>query len=76
MCGNEKCKSINIFYLTDDEKVYIHYDKDYRPIWIQHINIDVERTFIPDKYDIYDATQQYKPKIKILNALPSVLYDC
>jgi hypothetical protein len=76
MCGNKKCKWINIFYLTDDEKVMIHYDDKHRPIWIQHFKGELERTFIEDIHNQYDAIEAYKPKIKILNTLPSVLYDC
>lgn len=77
MCGNDNCKFINIFYLTDDdEKVMIHYDSNYRPIWIQHFcKNEIQTTFIPDKYELFDTQQKYKPKIKILNEKPSVLYD-
>lgn len=76
MCGNEKCKFINIFYLTDDEKIMIHYDTKYNPIWIQHFNKDeLQTTFIPDRYELFDTQQKYKPKIKILYEKQSILSD-
>ena len=54
MCGNPRCKSINIFYLCDDEKIFIHYDKYHRPIWIQHIDkFEKERTFLRDTDKIF-----------------------
>jgi hypothetical protein len=56
MCGNPRCKSINIFYLCDDEKIFIHYDKYYKPIWIQHIDkFDKERTFLRDTDKIFKS---------------------
>lgn len=76
MCGNEKCKFINIFYLTDDEKIMIHYDMKYNPIWIQHFNKDeLQTTFIPDRYELFDTQQKYKPKVNTLYTNNSILYD-
>lgn len=65
MCGNKNCNYINIFYLANEEKVMIHYDKNYKPIWIQHYCEDKETTFIPDKYNLYDATEVYETIVKI-----------
>ena len=77
MCGNEKCKHINIFYLDDvDEKIFIHYDEKHNPIWIQHFKKDEQQTtFIPDRYELYDATHKYKPKVNTLYTNNSILYD-
>lgn len=79
MCGNSKCKFINLFYLVNEEKVMIHYDAKHNPIWIQHYKDDKENTFIPDKYNLYEATEvyeeNYKPKIKILNKIDVSLCD-
>lgn len=77
MCGNEKCKHINIFYLDDVyEKIFIHYDEKNNPIWIQHFSrTEKETTFIPDRYELYDTQQKYKPKVKVLYTKQSVLDD-
>lgn len=76
MCGNEKCRFINIFYLTDDgERVMIHYDNNYKPIWIQHFcSKDIQTTFIPDKYELFDAIQAYRPKNIIFEPNVNDLY--
>lgn len=64
MCGNENCRFICIFYLTDDdEKVMIHYDNNFKPIWIQHFcKNEIETDFIPDVNKTFDTQHKYRPK--------------
>ena len=38
MCHHPNCYFINIIEIEEDEKIAIHYNKRFNPIFIQHLN--------------------------------------
>lgn len=50
MCRRKNCILIQIVEIQEEEKLYVHYDKDFNPIWIQYYNSknDKELTFAPE----------------------------
>lgn len=65
MCNKECCKYISVYYLKDGEKIYIHYDENYTPFWIQHLDKkNMERTFIRDKFDLLDRNLHFTQSLR------------
>ena len=46
MCLDEKCKTITIVEMECGRKMYIHYDKNLIPMWIEYCNIKFKPTGI------------------------------